>query len=606
MDSLFLVRLFFLLIWQFSINDCRIFRFYSFPVKQRSISDDVAGFMNKSNSDMQESPIVLQGPKRNLEFWSRTIQIYSSYKAFQLRRSLKKRIKGSSAVEDSAELNQLHDINSNRLLDLCLRLRGFYLKTGQFLATRHDILPQQYTSKLSQLQDSVPPLSEKDILPILQKEFNTTNLFQYFSALHLQKPIGSASIAQVHFGIWKATNEKVAIKIQNPFAETLILNDLKNLENLSKFLSVTKELPMNFLMAIKEFQKQIVHEFDFRLEAKNMDSLGRQLLQKVSNIMIPRSVFATKRVLVMSFIDGENLNQYAKRQLQKKTVAMNKPESKAETNSSTSFPSWTTRNVLLSLTQRKMKSFFQKKFLLKLSELYAYQIFHLKSFHADPHPGNICIQRRRPLSFSNHPSSSRQIGLLDWGQIKHLPHELVLKLSYLIHGIAHHDRPLIKRSFRKLGIIVHESIQEDEEMIEKLALTLFDTKAKPVKLRSFPAESNTKKNIKQQPKNLIESVPSDLFFIIRTIQLIRGITHSLGVTDFSLAEEWEPFATEFILKNDQTPRIPKHRLAKNRNSDWLGQSISLVKNSLLSFKNDQRREKPRNSIFEQLHSDTFS
>ena len=100
--------------------------------------------------------------------------------------------------------NEIHEINSQRMVKLCLDLRGFYLKTGQFLGTRHDFMPPQYTSKLGRLHDNVPPLGEDVIKEVLENELNGP-VDDYFTALDLSQPIGSASVAQVHEGVWKAT-----------------------------------------------------------------------------------------------------------------------------------------------------------------------------------------------------------------------------------------------------------------------------------------------------------------------------------------------------------------------------------------------------------------
>lgn len=84
----------------------------------------------------------------------------------------------------------IHDINSNRMLELCLTLRGFYLKSGQFLATRYDFMPMKYISKLRILHDNVPPMSGEEVKSILLKEMGAP-LESFFSELDLTIPIGS-------------------------------------------------------------------------------------------------------------------------------------------------------------------------------------------------------------------------------------------------------------------------------------------------------------------------------------------------------------------------------------------------------------------------------
>jgi predicted unusual protein kinase regulating ubiquinone biosynthesis (AarF/ABC1/UbiB family) len=524
--------------------------------------------------------VSMDPTQRKIQFWSTAVQIYSSYKLFQMKKSLKVKLKFSSEEKEQLELHQLHEKNSQKILNMCLNLRGFYLKTGQFLGTRHDIMPTEYITKLSQLQDAVPSLSEKEIRPILEKELNTTNLNNYFSFIDLQNPIGSASIGQVHYGIWKATKQRVAVKIQNPNAEFLITKDLSNLEQLAKFLSATKDVPMNFLTAIQEFQKQVKNEFDFKLEAFNMDKIGKELSRKVSNVLIPRSIFASRHLLVMTYIDGENLSKLARSHRAAPAITNQSDKSMSLVSAPRNSPSM-------------VSAFFQRKFLSKISELYGHQIFSMKLFHADPHPGNICLPLPSSSSAANNKNavtglargftgSIRHIGLLDWGQVKHLSDELLLKFSRLICAIARKDRERILHSFQNLGIVVDDSVRDNPEIVEKLAMTLFDTK-KSTKIQLPGGKKNDAVNV--TPRSLIKTIPSDLFFIIRTMQLIRGIAHGLGIHDFSIAKEWEPHAAGYLKRigQDQAPIYFSHKGFFRRFFD--GVSSSLVSfNSTISAK----------------------
>lgn len=104
--------------------------------------------------------------------------------------------------------------------------------------------------------------------------------------------------------------EKVAVKIQFPHAEKLMKSDLKNLRRLAEFLQKT-EFKFDLLSSIIELQKQIHNEFDFILEANNMEFARKRLAYHVPEVQIPRPIFATKRLLVMSFIEGTNLGKLA-------------------------------------------------------------------------------------------------------------------------------------------------------------------------------------------------------------------------------------------------------------------------------------------------------
>lgn len=118
----------------------------------------------------------------------------------------------------------------------------------------------------------------------------------------------TASVAQVHRAVWRSTGEKVAVKVQNPQAERLMTGDLRNLVLLARFLQKT-ELKFDILSALLELQKQIKNEFDFVREARNMDSAGRQLAALAPGVCVPRSLFCSKRALVMTYVEGVNLGK---------------------------------------------------------------------------------------------------------------------------------------------------------------------------------------------------------------------------------------------------------------------------------------------------------
>jgi preprotein translocase subunit SecY len=157
----------------------------------------------------------------------------------------------------------MHDINSKRMLKLCLDLRGFYLKTGQFLGTRHDFMPKQYIKLLSTLQDNVPPLNGQAVLQLIEDELlsshpktdatNTSMVNKYFTYINVKKPIGSASIAQVHYGIWRPTNEEVAIKIQYPNASMMKSAGMQDSSFLPLKINISGVIPPIFASSILMF-----------------------------------------------------------------------------------------------------------------------------------------------------------------------------------------------------------------------------------------------------------------------------------------------------------------------------------------------------------------
>jgi predicted unusual protein kinase regulating ubiquinone biosynthesis (AarF/ABC1/UbiB family) len=253
------------------------------------------------------------------------------------------------------EWSPVHELNSQRMIEMCLGLRGFYLKTGQFLGTRHDFMPTHYTTKLTRLQDDVPPLGEEEIREVIEKEMNGS-IEDHFTFLDLTKPIGSASVAQVHVGNWRKTGEKVALKIQYPNAEKVMMGDLRNIRILAELLQRT-ELKFDVLSAVKELQKQIKNEFDFDREGKNMDMIRLGMAKGMPEIEIPRKIWSSKRALVMTFVEGENLSRLA--------------EYKDN--------SWG-----FNMISKRYKQKVGRRLLDKLAKAWGYQMFVLRAFNADP------------------------------------------------------------------------------------------------------------------------------------------------------------------------------------------------------------------------------
>ena len=391
------------------------------------------------------------------------------------------------------------------MVDLCLSLRGFYLKAGQFLGTRHDFMPSAYTSRLSRLHDDVPALPAARVRSLIERELRG-DLQAYFESIDLEHPVGSASIAQVHRAVWRASREEVAVKVQNPDAERFMRDDLRNLERLARFLQRT-ELRFDLVSAVQELQSQIALEFDFRREAAHMDSVGPRLVRRVSGLRVPRSIFGTKKLLVMSFLQGESLAKLRQQQ-QEKEKEREQGRGRAE-------------GVWSAAAKRRMG----KKLLDLLATVWAEQIFVLGKFHADPHPGNLCLDQR-----------SGTVGLLDWGQVKELPLHVVRAFAEMILAVDSGDQDRIVRAFSELGIVVQHA--EDKHSVEGLALTMFDTKSH----RRFHCDPFHRNKLSPLHANRVVSMPRDVFFLLRTVQMIRGLANGFGITDFSLAKKWRPYA----------------------------------------------------------------
>ncbi|KAL6576317.1 hypothetical protein OROHE_000098 [Orobanche hederae] len=183
---------------------------------------------------------------------------------------------------------------------------------------------------------------------------------------------------------------------------------------------------------------------------------------------------------------------------------------------------------------------FFMSILKSLALAYGQMILRSGFFHADPHPGNILICR------------GSEVALVDYGQVKDLPEKLRLGYAGLVLAIADNDPVKASESYRELGIDTFSTC-ENEELL-RLAQTMFDTKLPPgvTMLQPFSDESSIK-------KIAVQAFPEELFSVLRTVHLLRGLGVGLGI-NYSCAEQWRPIAEEALFLAGRLTVISKDPL----------------------------------------------
>ncbi len=239
------------------------------------------------------------------------------------------------------------------LRKILVELGPFYVKFGQLLSTRPDLLPPQYIEALTALQAQVPPVPWGMIEKTLLEELNQP-LDQIFSDIN-RNPIAAGSIAQIHKATL-TTGEEVALKVQRPDIERIVNQDINLIKGIAEIIALTDfGNDYDVVTLADEFTKAVQAELDFRQEAQFTDKLRSNLSDSnwfdSKQLEIPRIYwqFTTEKVLFMEWLDG-------------------KPILKADIA-----PDSNKRQEISTLLFR---AFFQ-------------QIFIDGFFHADPHPGNI-------------------------------------------------------------------------------------------------------------------------------------------------------------------------------------------------------------------------
>ena len=256
--------------------------------------------------------------------------------------------------------NQHKEKNAGARLTLALQALGpVFIKFGQMLSTRRDLLPPEIANELAMLQDRVKPFDSQRATAIILKALNISSLDQVFSEFS-ETPLASASIAQVHAAKLKDCNTDVVVKVLRPDIRKTIKADTELMLTFAKVLQ--KWLPdgkrLRPVEVVKEYEKTIVDELDLNREAANGMQLGRNF-EGSEALYVPSiySDYCTKNVLVMERIYG---------------IPISNIEALIEQDTN-----------LRILAERGVEVFFT-------------QVFRDSFFHADMHPGNIFASRENP------------------------------------------------------------------------------------------------------------------------------------------------------------------------------------------------------------------
>jgi predicted unusual protein kinase regulating ubiquinone biosynthesis (AarF/ABC1/UbiB family) len=248
------------------------------------------------------------------------------------------------------------------------RLGPTFVKLGQLLSSRADLLPEKYLKALARLQDKVKPFPYEDVEVIVERELKT-RISKAFSSFD-REPLAAASLGQVH----KAAlhdGRPVVVKIQRPNIARQIEEDFSALEEIAKFLERHTDFGQKYQLSkiLTEFEGTLAHELDYRREASNLVTLGRNM-QKFPRIRVPQPIedYTTHKILTMEHIDGAKIT----------TIT---PLARLDLDGS-------------GLAEELFRAYLQ-------------QVLVDGLFHADPHPGNIFLTEKK------------EIALLDLGMVGH-------------------------------------------------------------------------------------------------------------------------------------------------------------------------------------------
>ncbi|QYA26071.1 AarF/ABC1/UbiB kinase family protein [Gramella sp. MT6] len=339
------------------------------------------------------------------------IRNYYKFIRFMLKYWNSDLFRQTSSVAMNGELSEedkehKFDQSPEELVEDLKQMGPTYIKLGQLLSTRPDLLPDEYLNSLSNLQDNVSPVPFEEVKGIIEEELGT-KISKAFNSFD-EKPLASASIGQVHRAELHS-GKPVAVKVQRPGIAKQFMDDLDTLDELTalavKHLETAKTYAIDEVFA--ELRRILINELDYKKEAQNLKTLKRNL-QQFDNLIIPAPVddYSSTRVLTMEFVSGKKITSLS--------------------------------------PLRQMENDFSG-LVEDLVEAYLQQIINDGFAHADPHPGNIKF------------TENNQIALIDLGMVARFAPQLQENLIELLLAISQSNGEKTAHTLLKMSELSEDS-----------------------------------------------------------------------------------------------------------------------------------------------------
>lgn len=411
------------------------------------------------------------------------LRVLLSYKLLALRNI------ASSSASRRERLRRLHGRNARLLREKMIRQRGIFIKIGQFLSSRVDLLPEEYTAELSKLQDQVPPAPFEAIRKRVVEELGP--LEEVFSSFD-ETPIASASLGQVHHACLK-DGDCIVVKVQYPGIERVIAADMRTVKVIMRILRVLYS-QVNLDVIYAEFSRIVMEELDYLKEGRNAEAFSANFRGN-ERIRIPIVYwpYTTSKVLTLEHLEGTKISDIGEIDRQ-------------------------------GINRREVARL--------LAGAYAQMFFSDGLFHGDPHPGNIFVQPGPEIVF------------VDFGMVDRISAPQRQGLRRAFTAVVDRDSLGIVRALVDMGFIpLTRDIQPLVALVEKLM-----GKYRDMTLTEFKAM-----DISEIGDDLLEAlqfspsiqIPHDFILFGRVIGMLNGLGSQLD-PDTNLIEIAAPFARKFI------------------------------------------------------------
>ena len=355
--------------------------------------------------------------------------------------------------------------HAKKALETFIELGPSYIKLGQWLSARADLLPLPYLEELSKLQDEVPPAEFSKVKPIIEAELGKIeNIFESFNSLALS----GASLGQVYLA--RYDNRDVIVKVSRPNIETVIENDIFILKKILPLATrfIDPNLAFSAEGMLSQFIETVYEEMDYHVEADNLITIKRNLAG--DNTVIIPDVFlerTSRHVLTMEYIPGIKIND---------VVALDR------------------------------MSIDRSRLVTRVHRLFFKMLLRHSIFHADPHPGNISV------------ANNGAIILYDFGMVGRLDNKTRLRLIRLYLGLIDKDPARTVNVLMELGTLeatVNRYVVE--KAIELSIQSVYGKEVDKMEVKALTDLAN--KTMSRFPFRL----PKNLALYMRMSSILEGI-----------------------------------------------------------------------------------
>lgn len=427
-------------------------------------------------------------------------------------RSLRERLLGPKPLEE-----QLLSLSEAERMRFALEELGpTFIKFGQVLSARHDLIPEEYIREFIKLQDRVPPFGYSEVEATIEKELGT-RIDEVFLSFD-REPLAAASIGQVHRAVLPEERE-VVVKVMRPGVEEKIETDLAILMSLAKFAEkhIKESKLFNPVSFVEQFSRTIRLEIDYTTEAQNADRFYLNFADNTT-VRIPKVYwkYTTRRVLTMEYLEGIKVSNIA---------------------------------------ELEEAGLDKKKISTDLSNAYLKMIFEDGFYHGDPHAGNIYISRDGSIIF------------LDFGMAGYVDIVLKENLVDLVIAIQRKDTDLFIEALSEMGFIVEFGIESNllRLRIEELINRYYSLSTKFINPTAFLRDV-IDVVVKSRGK-----IPANIMLLSKTLIMRDEISYKLD-PDHNFAELVEPYVKKmmdertsisFIAKEVTRTMLDFGRMVKN-------------------------------------------